>query len=81
MEFRCRLGTAGGEIIEAVYVADSEGFGAALLHATGPPEHLEQLKTRAEKKGMRLASDGLRRGRNVVAAKEADNDVVSENKE
>ena len=24
MEFRCRLGTAGGEIIEAVYVADSE---------------------------------------------------------
>ena len=24
MEFRCRLGTAGGEIIEAVYVAESE---------------------------------------------------------
>src|SRR5258705_11274688 len=24
MEFRCRLGTAGGEIIEGVYVADSE---------------------------------------------------------
>ena len=24
MEFRCRLGTPGGEIIEGVYVADSE---------------------------------------------------------
>ena len=24
MEFRCRLGTAGGEVIEGVYVADSE---------------------------------------------------------
>src|SRR5437867_4199206 len=24
MEFRCRLGTAGGEIVEGVYVADSE---------------------------------------------------------
>src|SRR5882672_9551867 len=24
MEFRCRLGTAGGEIIEGVYVAESE---------------------------------------------------------
>src|SRR5262249_753395 len=24
MEFRCRLGTTGGEIIEGVYVADSE---------------------------------------------------------
>src|SRR5918995_7002221 len=24
MEFRCRLGTAGGDIIEGVYVADSE---------------------------------------------------------
>ena len=24
MEFRCRLGTAGGEIIEGIYAADSE---------------------------------------------------------
>ena len=24
MEFRCRLGTAGGEVIEGVYVAESE---------------------------------------------------------
>ena len=24
MEFRCRLGTPGGEVIEGVYVADSE---------------------------------------------------------
>src|SRR6185436_12792199 len=24
MEFRCRLGTAGGEVIEGIYIADSE---------------------------------------------------------
>ena len=24
MEFRCRLGTAGGEVIEGIYVADTE---------------------------------------------------------
>ena len=24
MEFRCRLGTAGGEIMEGIYIADNE---------------------------------------------------------
>ena len=55
-----------------VYVADPKHFGAALLHATGSPEHLEQLRALAEQKGMRLDPEGLHRGRSVVAAKEAD---------
>ena len=55
-----------------VYVADRKHLGAALLHATGSPEHLEQLRALAEKKGMRLDPNGLHRGRRVVAAKEAD---------
>ena len=36
MEFRCRLGTPGGEIIEGVYVADSES----------------RLRTELEEKGL-----------------------------
>lgn len=55
-----------------VYVAGPKHLGAALLHATGSPEHLEQLRTLADKKGMRLDPEGLHRGRSVVAAKEAD---------
>jgi DNA polymerase (family 10) len=55
-----------------VYVADPKHLGAALLHATGSPEHLEQLRALADKKGMRLDPEGLHRGRSVVAAKEAD---------
>jgi len=55
-----------------IYVADRKHFGAALLHATGSPEHLEQLRALAEKNGMRLEPDGLHKGRSVVAAKEAD---------
>src|SRR5712671_4911850 len=55
-----------------IYVAHRKHFGAALLHATGSPEHLEQLRALAEKNGMRLEPDGLHKGRSVVAAKEAD---------
>jgi DNA polymerase (family 10) len=55
-----------------IYVSDRKHFGAALLHATGSPEHLEQLRALAEKSGMRLDPDGLHKGRSVVAAKEAD---------
>ena len=36
MEFRCRLGTPGGEIIEGVYIADSES----------------RLRTELEEKGL-----------------------------
>jgi DNA polymerase (family 10) len=55
-----------------VHVTDRKHFGATLLHATGSPEHLDQLRTLAERMGMTLQADGLRKGRRLVAAKEAD---------
>jgi hypothetical protein len=47
-------------------------FGAALLHATGSPERLEQLQFLAVKNGMRIELDGLHRRRSVLAAKQED---------
>jgi DNA polymerase (family X) len=41
-----------------------------LLHATGSAAHVEQLRTLAEKQGMKLDADGLRIGRRLVAASE-----------
>ena len=55
-----------------VHVTDRKHFGARLLHATGSAEHLDQLRTLAERKGMTLQADGLRRGRRLMAAKEED---------
>lgn len=55
-----------------VHVTDRKHFGAALLHATGSAEHLEQLRALAETKGMKLETDGLRKGRRLIAAKEED---------
>jgi DNA polymerase (family 10) len=55
-----------------VHLADRKHFGAALLRATGSAAHLEELRTLAERKGMRLEADGLHKGRSVVAAKEED---------
>jgi DNA polymerase (family X) len=55
-----------------VHLADRKHFGAALLQATGSAAHLEELRTLAERKGMRLEADGLHKGRSVVAAKEED---------
>src|SRR4030095_6679785 len=46
MEFRCRLGTPGGEIIEGIYVADSES----------------RLRTELEEKGLFVLSLQARRG-------------------
>ena len=46
MEFRCRLGTPGGEIIEGIYVADSES----------------RLRTELEEKGLLVLSLQRRRG-------------------
>ena len=40
MEFRARLGTPGGEVIEGVYVADNE---AKLRHGTMRPENAAAL--------------------------------------
>ena len=53
-------------------LTDRKRFGATLLHATGSAEHLEQLKALADRKGMELRLDGLRKGRRLIAAKEED---------
>jgi DNA polymerase (family X) len=55
-----------------INVTDRQHFGATLLHATGSAEHLKQLRALAERKGMKLGPDGVRKGRRLVAAKEAD---------
>jgi DNA polymerase (family X) len=55
-----------------VHITDRKHFGATLLHATGSTEHLNQLRTLAERKGATLQADGLRKGRRLVAAKEED---------
>jgi DNA polymerase (family X) len=55
-----------------IHVTDRKHFGATLLHATGSAEHLDQLRTLAERKGMTLQADGLRKGRRLMAAKEED---------
>jgi DNA polymerase (family X) len=55
-----------------IHVTDRKHFGATLLHATGSAEHLDQLRTLAERKSMTLQADGLRKGRRLIAAKEAD---------
>src|SRR5690349_13278973 len=36
-----------------IHIADRKHFGAALLHATGSSEHLDQLRSLAEREGMR----------------------------
>jgi DNA polymerase (family 10) len=53
-----------------IHVTDRKHFGATLLNATGSAEHLEQLRSLAGRKGMKLQTDGLRKGRRLVAAKE-----------
>jgi DNA polymerase (family 10) len=55
-----------------INVTDRQHFGATLLHATGSAEHLEQLRALAERKGMKLGPDGVRKGRRLVSSKEAD---------
>jgi len=51
-----------------VHVTDARCFGVTLLLATGSMRHIEALKQRAIEKGMVLTTDGLRRGRKIVAA-------------
>jgi DNA polymerase (family X) len=55
-----------------IRITDRKHFGATLLHATGSAEHLKQLRALAERKGMKLQADGIRKGRRLVAATEAD---------
>lgn len=49
-------------------VTDKKHFGAGLLHATGSPEHIEQLRKLARDKGLDLEPDGLYRGKKLVAS-------------
>ncbi|MBR0925153.1 DNA polymerase (family 10) [Bradyrhizobium ottawaense] len=55
-----------------VHLSDRKHFGAALLFATGSAAHIEQLRTLAAEKEMRLEADGLHRGRTLIAGEEAD---------
>jgi DNA polymerase (family 10) len=49
-------------------VTDKKHFGANLLQATGSADHIEQLATFASDKGFELKSDGLFRGKKLVAS-------------
>ena len=53
----------------ALHVCPKAQFGSALLFATGSTRHREQLQVVARKKGLTLTSDGLRRGRRILAAR------------
>jgi DNA polymerase (family 10) len=53
-------------------LSDRKHCGAALLFATGSAAHIEKLKALAAEKGMRLDTDGLHKGRTLVAGDEAD---------
>ncbi|WFU75481.1 DNA polymerase/3'-5' exonuclease PolX [Bradyrhizobium sp. CB2312] len=55
-----------------VHLTDRKHFGAALLHATGSAEHIAQLRMLAERKGMKLDTNGLRKGRRLISANERD---------
>jgi DNA polymerase (family 10) len=55
-------------------VTDKKHFGASLLHATGSAVHLEQLVGLAAGKGFALKSDGLYRGKKLVASA-TENDI------
>jgi DNA polymerase (family X) len=53
----------------AIHLTDSARYGITLLRATGSRPHLDQLSSLADKKGMALGEDGLRRGGKIIACK------------
>jgi DNA polymerase (family X) len=55
-----------------IHLTDRKHFGAALLHATGSSDHLDQLRVLAERKGMQFEENGLHKDRSLVAATEKD---------
>jgi DNA polymerase (family 10) len=55
-----------------VRLTDRKHFGAALLFATGSAAHLEGLRGLAAANGIRLESDGLHKGRSLIAGSEED---------
>jgi DNA polymerase (family 10) len=52
-----------------VHVADHDRLGAAMLFVTGSASHFDQLQKLAQKRGMSLDANGLRRNGKVIAAK------------
>jgi DNA polymerase (family X) len=50
-----------------IRLSDRKHFGAALLFATGSAAHIEKLQDLAAEKGMRLETDGLHKGRTLIA--------------
>ncbi len=71
---RARVRLADGLLITLKTVSPEE-YAAALLDATGSPEHLEGLRLRAEEKGLRLDPSGLFGGtstRRIACATEAE---------
>ncbi|OPZ00228.1 DNA polymerase/3'-5' exonuclease PolX [Bradyrhizobium sacchari] len=55
-----------------IRLTDRKHFGATLLFATGSAAHVEQLRTLAAEKEMRLEADGLHKGRTLIAGDEAE---------
>lgn len=55
-----------------VHLAERRHMGAVLLHATGSADHLQGLRDLAERKGLSLETDGLHKGRAVIAESETD---------
>jgi len=55
-----------------VHLTDRKHFGATLLYATGSNKHLEELCGLAERNGMSLKPEGLRKSGTLVAASEED---------
>ncbi|MCK1356227.1 DNA polymerase/3'-5' exonuclease PolX [Bradyrhizobium sp. CW7] len=55
-----------------ILLSDRKHFGAALFFATGSSAHIEQLRTLAAEKEMRLQADGLHKGRTLIAGKEVE---------
>jgi DNA polymerase (family 10) len=55
-----------------IRLSDRKHFGAALLFATGSAAHVEQLQALAAERGMRLETDGLHKGRTLIAGDEAE---------
>jgi DNA polymerase (family 10) len=56
----------GGEL--TVHLTDKRRYGITLLLVTGSARHIEELRALAVRKGLTLDSDGLRRGRKLLAA-------------
>lgn len=50
-----------------IRLSDRKRFGAALLFATGSTAHIERLQALAAENGMRLETDGLHKGRTLIA--------------